>query len=61
MPAESLGIVGATQAQMAPIVSDFGRFGETYEAAQGLLWIALGAASYITGICFPIDGGFLAR
>ncbi|KAJ9210260.1 hypothetical protein DTO166G4_8111 [Paecilomyces variotii] len=61
MSAESLKIVGATHQQIASVVSLLGRFGETQEVAQGLLWLASDAASYVTGVCLPIDGGFLAR
>lgn len=61
MSAESLKIVGATHQQIASVVSLLGRFGKTQEVAQGLLWLASDAASYVTGVCLPIDGGFLAR
>ncbi|TDF95522.1 SDR family NAD(P)-dependent oxidoreductase [Paenibacillus piri] len=37
-----------------------GRFGGTDEVAQAVCFLASPEASYITGICIPVDGGFLA-
>jgi NAD(P)-dependent dehydrogenase (short-subunit alcohol dehydrogenase family) len=38
----------------------FGRFGETHELAGAVLYLASDAASgFVTGVCIPVDGGFL--
>jgi NAD(P)-dependent dehydrogenase (short-subunit alcohol dehydrogenase family) len=38
----------------------FGRFGEVQELAGAVLYLASGAASgFVTGVCIPVDGGFL--
>jgi len=35
-----------------------GRFGEPGEVADAVLWLASAAASFVTGVVLPIDGGF---
>jgi Tropinone reductase 1 len=35
-----------------------GRVGEVEECARAIAFLALPAASYITGACLPVDGGF---
>jgi Tropinone reductase 1 len=35
-----------------------GRVGEVEECARAIVFLALPAASYITGACLPVDGGF---
>ncbi|MFD0681436.1 MULTISPECIES: SDR family NAD(P)-dependent oxidoreductase [unclassified Paenibacillus] len=37
-----------------------GRFGGTGEVAEAVCFLASPEASYITGTCIPVDGGFLA-
>ncbi|MDF2961352.1 MAG: oxidoreductase, short chain dehydrogenase/reductase family [Paenibacillus sp.] len=37
-----------------------GRFGGTGEVAEAVCFLASPEASYITGACIPVDGGFLA-
>jgi NAD(P)-dependent dehydrogenase (short-subunit alcohol dehydrogenase family) len=37
-----------------------GRFGEPRELRGALLWLASDAASFVTGIVVPVDGGFSA-
>jgi len=37
-----------------------GRVGEPEEVAAAVVFLCTGAASYITGVCLPVDGGFLA-
>jgi len=37
-----------------------GRFGEPWELAGGLLYLASPASSMVTGVTLPIDGGWTA-
>lgn len=37
-----------------------GRFGEPAELRGALLWLASDAASFVTGVVIPVDGGFSA-
>ncbi|KAH6977505.1 hypothetical protein BKA56DRAFT_674315 [Ilyonectria sp. MPI-CAGE-AT-0026] len=61
MAEKALEIMGTTHDEFAPTVSYLNRFGMPHEVAQGSLWLCSPAASYITGITLPIDGGFLAK
>jgi len=38
-----------------------GRIGEPAEVAEAILFLASGAASFITGAVLPVDGGYLAQ
>ena len=38
-----------------------GRLGRPEEVAQGILWLASDAASFTTGACLPVEGGWLAN
>lgn len=38
-----------------------GRFGTVDEVAGAVVWLCSGAASFITGHCLQLDGGFAAR
>ncbi|OGO22538.1 MAG: hypothetical protein A2144_02270 [Chloroflexi bacterium RBG_16_50_9] len=38
-----------------------GRDGEPEEVAEAVIWLCSPAASYVTGICMPVDGGFTAK
>jgi 2-deoxy-D-gluconate 3-dehydrogenase len=38
-----------------------GRIAEADEVASAILFLASPAASMITGVTLPVDGGFLAR
>jgi NAD(P)-dependent dehydrogenase (short-subunit alcohol dehydrogenase family) len=41
--------------------SPMNRYGEPEEVAEAALWLCSDAASYITGVSLPIDGGMVAR
>ncbi|WAC28649.1 SDR family NAD(P)-dependent oxidoreductase [Ancylobacter sp. SL191] len=49
----------AWQAAMLPKIP-LGRFGELGDLAGLVIFLASDASGYITGQCFPVDGGFLA-
>ena len=34
-----------------------GRYGETHEMASAMKFLASDEATYITGVCLPVDGG----
>jgi NAD(P)-dependent dehydrogenase (short-subunit alcohol dehydrogenase family) len=38
-----------------------GRFGEARELVGAVIYLLSPAASYVTGVVLPVDGGFLAR
>lgn len=38
-----------------------GRVGEPSEVAQAVVWLCSAAASFITGVALPVDGGFTAQ
>jgi NAD(P)-dependent dehydrogenase (short-subunit alcohol dehydrogenase family) len=38
-----------------------GRFGEPDEIAAAVIWLCSDAASFVTGMAMPVDGGFIAR
>jgi len=37
-----------------------GRLGHPKECAEAAVWLCSDAASYVTGVCLPVDGGLLA-
>lgn len=46
--------------EYAKRLSMLGRFGKAIEVAQGSLWLASDASSFVTGVVLSIDGGFTA-
>jgi glucose 1-dehydrogenase len=53
---------GWTEADFAPVISLIGnRLGRPDEVAQASLWLCSDLASYVTGICLPVDAGFTSR
>ena len=38
-----------------------GRMGSPAEVAQAVVWLCSDAASFVTGVAMPVDGGFVAQ
>jgi 3-oxoacyl-[acyl-carrier protein] reductase len=55
------GIPGADKATFAARRTALRRYGEPEEVAHITLSLCLPAASYITGVTIPVDGGLMAR
>jgi NAD(P)-dependent dehydrogenase (short-subunit alcohol dehydrogenase family) len=61
MSAAALEIIGSTMEEFAPSVSYLNRFGMAHEVAQASLWLSSEQSSYVTGVCIPVDGGYMAK
>ncbi len=57
----ALKTVGLTEAEFAPVLSLFGRFGRPEEVGQASLWLCSDAASYVTGAILNVDAGYTSR
>ena len=57
----ALETVGMTEADFAPVLSLFGRFGKPEEVGQASMWLCSDQASYVTGAVLAVDAGYLAR
>jgi Tropinone reductase 1 len=56
------GVLGKPEYLAAVVAhTPLGRVGEPEEAAAAVAFLCMDEASYITGACIPVDGGFLAR
>jgi len=56
------GVLGKPDYLAAVVAhTPLGRVGEPEEAAAAVAFLCMDEASYITGACIPVDGGFLAR
>lgn len=53
--------VGTSEAEMAPLLSLFGRLGQPEEVAEASAWLCSDAASFVTGHALAVDAGYLAR
>ena len=49
--------------RLSRIISNhpIGRVGSPDEVAEAVIWLCSDAASFVTGVAMPVDGGFLAR
>lgn len=52
---------GYTEADFAPALSLFGRFGRPDEVGEASAWLCSDAASYITGHSLAVEAGYLTR
>jgi glucose 1-dehydrogenase len=57
----ALETVGLTEAEFAPVISLFGRFGRPEEVAQASLWLCSDQSSYVTGAALSVDAGYTSR
>jgi NAD(P)-dependent dehydrogenase (short-subunit alcohol dehydrogenase family) len=57
----ALETVGMTEAEFAPQISLFGRFGKPAEVAAASLWLCSDHASYVTGAILDVDAGYTSR
>ncbi|MBB3957292.1 glucose 1-dehydrogenase [Novosphingobium sediminicola] len=58
---QSLADTGYTEADFAPTLSLFGRFGRPEEVAEASAWLCSDAASYVTGHALGVEAGYLTR
>jgi NAD(P)-dependent dehydrogenase (short-subunit alcohol dehydrogenase family) len=52
---------GASEADFAPVLSLFNRFGKPEEVGEASAWLCSDAASYITGHSLAVEAGYLSR
>lgn len=52
---------GFTEADFAPALSLFNRFGRPEEVAEASAWLCSDASSYVTGHSLAVEGGYLTR
>lgn len=45
----------------AQAMQPLGRIGEPEEVAEALIWLCSDAASFVTGVVLPVDGGLVAQ
>lgn len=57
----ALETTGFTEADFAPALSLFGRFGRPDEVAEASAWLCSDASSYVTGHSLAVEGGYLTR
>jgi NAD(P)-dependent dehydrogenase (short-subunit alcohol dehydrogenase family) len=57
----ALETAGLTEAEFAPVLSLFGRFGRPEEVAQASLWLCSDQSSYVTGAVLAVDAGYASR
>lgn len=57
----SLETTGFQEADFAPALSLFNRFGRPEEVAEASAWLCSDAASFVTGHCLAVEAGYLSR
>lgn len=57
----ALAQTGYSEADFAPALSLFGRFGRPEEVGEASAWLCSDAASYITGHSLAVEAGYLSR
>ena len=57
----ALESTGFTEADFAPALSLFNRFGKPEEVAEASAWLCSDASSYVTGHSLAVEGGYLTR
>ncbi|WP_408589126.1 SDR family NAD(P)-dependent oxidoreductase [Novosphingobium sp.] len=57
----ALDVTGFSEADFAPALSLFGRFGRPEEVAEASAWLCSDAASYVTGHALAVEAGYLTR
>lgn len=57
----SLSVSTSTPEQVADRLTQLGRFGLPEEVGRTSVWLCSDAASFITGVDVPVDGGYLAK
>jgi NAD(P)-dependent dehydrogenase (short-subunit alcohol dehydrogenase family) len=57
------GIGGRNQAMIERMVAaqPGGRLGKPEEIAEAAVWLCSDAASFVTGLPMPVDGGYMAQ
>jgi glucose 1-dehydrogenase len=58
---DAVETIGSTEAEIAPVLSLFGRFGRPDEVAQASLWLCSDYASFVTGASLLVDAGYTSR
>ena len=58
-PSEMSDQLPADTVALMKALTPAGRFGDPAELAATLIWLVSDAASYVTGITVPVDGGFV--
>jgi NAD(P)-dependent dehydrogenase (short-subunit alcohol dehydrogenase family) len=58
-PSEMSDQLPAETVSLMKMLTPAGRFGDPAELAATLVWLVSDAASYVTGITVPVDGGFV--
>lgn len=53
-------LANPTVGQMLSAVEPIGRFGRPEEVAEAVIWLSSDAASFVTGVILPVDGGWVA-
>jgi NAD(P)-dependent dehydrogenase (short-subunit alcohol dehydrogenase family) len=53
----------SSEGDWAPLIAlhPIGRLGVPDEVAAAVVWLSSGQASFVTGACLPVDGGYLAQ